>query len=125
MTYSVDFRKKVLAIKTSESLSFFEVANRFGVGKNTVVRWSKRLEPRRTRFKPATTIDMAALARERKRRPEAYQYEFAEPFGVSQRGIGNALKWLGMSRKKNVLTPQSESRGSGSFSSTDNSTSTC
>ena len=33
MTYSIDFRKKVLAIKAQESHSFVEVANRFGVGK--------------------------------------------------------------------------------------------
>ena len=100
MTYSVDFRKKVLAIKAQESLSFVEVANRVGVGKNTVVRWSKRIEPRRTRFKRATKIDLVALAREIRKRPEAYQHELAEQFGVSQRGIGNALKRLGLSRKK-------------------------
>lgn len=100
MTYSIDFRKKVLAIKAQENLSFVEVANRFGVGKSTVVRWSKRIEPQRTRNKPATKIDMVALAREIERRPDAYQYELAELFGVSQRGIGNALKRLGISRKK-------------------------
>ena len=56
MTYSVDFRKQVLSIKAQESLSFIEVANRFGVGKSTVVRWSKRIEPRRTRLKRATKL---------------------------------------------------------------------
>ena len=43
---------------------------------------------------------MTALAREIKKRPEAYQHELAEQFGVSQRGIGKALKRLGLSRNK-------------------------
>ncbi|BAP56984.1 transposase [Thioploca ingrica] len=100
MTYSVEFRKKVLSIKAQENLSFDEVANRVGVGKSTVVRWSKRLEPQRTRHQSATKLDLARLARERELRPDAYQYELAQLWGVSQTGIGNALKRLGISRKK-------------------------
>ena len=46
MTYSLDFRKKVLAVKKRESLSFEGVAQRFDIGsKNTVFRWTKPLEP--------------------------------------------------------------------------------
>ena len=102
MTYSIDFRKKVLSIKQRDQLSFDAVAERFGVGKATVFRWSKRIEAQRTRQKPATKIDMAALARDVEMYPDAYQYERAERFGVSQRGIGAALKRLGVSGKKNL-----------------------
>lgn len=35
MTYSLDFRKKVLQIRAQEGLSFGEAGERFGVGKQT------------------------------------------------------------------------------------------
>ena len=42
MTYSIDFRKKVFEIKEKEKMSFELVSKRFGVGKNTVLVWSKK-----------------------------------------------------------------------------------
>ena len=54
MTYSIDFRKKVLAIKEKEKLTYDEAAKRFQIGKTTLVRWHKKLEPQLTRNKPAT-----------------------------------------------------------------------
>ena len=45
MTYSIDFRKKVLAIKEKEKMSFESISKRFGVGKNTVFVWSKKILP--------------------------------------------------------------------------------
>jgi transposase len=104
MTYSADLRKKVLLIKEQEKLSFEEVAERFGVGKASVFRWSKRLEAKRTRHKPATKINGEALKKDVAMYPDAYQYERAERFGVSQRGICWALKRLGISYKKNIVT---------------------
>ena len=58
MTYSIDFRKKVLKIRAEEDLSIESVAFRFGVGKASVMRWLIQLEPKRTRNKSATKIDM-------------------------------------------------------------------
>ena len=63
MTYSVDFRRKALAIKEQENLTFEEAATRFGVGKASLVRWNARLEPCRTRQRPATKIGDEALRR--------------------------------------------------------------
>jgi hypothetical protein len=54
MAYPIDFRRKVLEIKYRDGLSFEETALRFGVGKSSVSRWAKRLEPCLTRKKPAT-----------------------------------------------------------------------
>ncbi len=101
MTYSIDFRRKVMEIKERDGLSFEQVAARFGIGKSSVGRWTKRLEPCRSRNKPATKIDMELLERDVELYPDAYQYERAERFGCSQRGIGEALKRLKISRKKN------------------------
>ena len=60
MTYSIDFRKKVLSIKEQDQLTFSEVSQRFGVGQATVVRWSKNLEPKRTRNKPTIKLNWEA-----------------------------------------------------------------
>jgi transposase len=108
MTYTLDFRKKVLAVKEREHLSFEEVTRRFDIGsKNTVFRWSKQLEPCTTRNKPATKIDMDALACDVKRHPDAYQYERAQRLGVSESCVQAALKRLKISHKKNTKASKS------------------
>ncbi|BAP57309.1 hypothetical protein THII_3012 [Thioploca ingrica] len=47
MTYSIDFRRKALLIKPREYLSVETTAERFGVGKMSVFRWSKQIEAQR------------------------------------------------------------------------------
>ncbi len=106
MTYSLDFRKKVLTVKEREGLSFEEVAVRFDIGsKNTVFRWTKKLAPCETRNKPATKIDRDALVSDIKLYPDAYQYERAGRLGVSGSCVQSALKRLKISRKKNTWAP--------------------
>ena len=61
MTYSRDFRSRVLMLREKEGLSMAEAAKRFDVGLASVMRWSKNLESKTTRNKPATKIDMEAL----------------------------------------------------------------
>lgn len=110
MTYSLDFRRKVMSVKSKEGLSFAKTAQRFCVGLASVVRWSKKLEPQTKRYKPATKIDMEALKEDIKLYPDAYQYERAERFGVSTNGIGYALRRLGVTYKKNPQASQGGSR---------------
>ena len=50
----------------------------------SVVRWLKRCEPLRHRSKPATRIDMDALAQDVIDYPDACHCERAARFGVSQ-----------------------------------------
>ncbi len=107
MAYSIDFRRKVLEIKARTGLSFEETAHRFGVSKSSVSRWAKRLEPSRTRNKPATKIYPDQLIRDVEQHPDAYQHERAERFGCSQRGICDALKRLKISREKKIFPPES------------------
>ena len=101
MTYPVEFRRKVLSVREKEGLTIAEVAARFCVGVATVVRWMQRLEPHRTRYKPATKIDRIALARDVREFPDAYQAERAKRLGVSEKGIGHALRRMNISYKKN------------------------
>jgi transposase len=101
MTYSIDFRLKVLSVRAAENLTISEVSTRFGVGIATVVRWIKRVEPYRTRIKPATKIDRILLAEDVRIFPDAYQAERAKRLGVSEKGIGHALRRMGITYKKN------------------------
>jgi transposase len=84
-----------------EGLSFEEAGRRFGVGKQTIYRWSKSIEPKLTRNKNPLKIDNACLRADVEKYPDAYQKERAQRLGVSRRGIGWALKRLGFSYKKN------------------------
>ena len=43
MTYSLNFRKKVLDTRIKERLSFAKVARRFGVSVNSIFLWSKKI----------------------------------------------------------------------------------
>lgn len=105
MTYSLDFRKKVLAVKKREGLSFEDIALRFDIGsKHTVFRWTKQLEPCATRNKGATKIDMDSLERDVKLYPDAYQYERAQRLNVSESCVQAALKRLNIHHKKNTKT---------------------
>ena len=106
MTYSVDFRCKVLFYREMHGLTILEVSSHFEVGIASVTRWLKRLEPFRKRYKRPTRIDMEALRRDVELYPDAYQYERAARFGVSEKGIGHALRRMGVSYKKNISSSQ-------------------
>lgn len=102
MAYSLDFRRHVFKIKEKEGLTYQEVSERFGINIRTLFRWSKRIEPKTTRDKPSTKIDMDALAKDVDENPDRYQYERAIAFGVSQSAIFYALRRLRISTKKNA-----------------------
>ena len=106
MTYSTDFRRKVPEVKERDGLSFEQAAALFGIAKSSIQRWTERIEPCRSRNKPATKIDMELLEQDVGLHPDAYQYERAGRFGCGRRGIGEALKRLSISRKKNSFASE-------------------
>lgn len=110
MTYSRDFRKKVLSIRAKEGLTFVQTAKRFGVSVNSIFLWSKRLEPKRTKNRPVLKIDKEALIEDIKKYPDAYNYERASRFNISTSGIFWAMKRLGVTYKKNAQSPQGQRR---------------
>lgn len=107
MAYSLDFRKQVFKVKEKNNFTFEQTAEHFGITIRTLFRWSKRLEPKLKREKPATKVDMKRLEQDVKKNPDAYQYERAEKFGVTQSAIYYALKRLDISVKKNANSSQS------------------
>ena len=116
MTYSLDFRKKVLSIRSKEKLSFAQVAKRFGISVNSVFLWSKRLEPRLTKSRPAIKIDREILMEDIKKHPDAFNYERAHRLNVSTSGIRCAMKRLRISYKKNTQSSQGLRRKKGNLS---------
>lgn len=110
MTYSLDFRRKLFSIKASKKLTFLETSQLFNISMATLFRWSKKIEPSRTRNKPATKIDMNALKRDIEAYPDAYQFERAQRLGVSAGGIFHALKRLKVTYKKNAQSPKNVRR---------------
>jgi len=108
MTYSTDFRKKVLWVKEEKKLTFGEVSERFCVGVSSVVRWSKNIESKGKRNKKATKLNWEELLKDVEAHPDSYQYERAQRFGVSRQGIAYALKRLNISYKKKPLSTEKQ-----------------
>ena len=69
MTYSIDFRKKVLQIRKEKGLSILETGELFKISPTSIVNWSKNILPKTGRKKLATKIDMQALANDIKKNP--------------------------------------------------------
>lgn len=60
MSYSGDFRKKVLA-KLDEGYSIRAVASQFEIDKNTILSWKKYIETKRRRPRKPSKIDNQVL----------------------------------------------------------------
>ncbi len=101
--YSLDFRKRVFTIKEKENLTFVQTSKRFRVGMTTLFAWQKRMEPKTTRNKPATKIDMETLKIDAQKNPDRFQWERAQDYNVSAWAIGKALRRLNLSLKKNSV----------------------
>lgn len=94
MTYSKDLRLKVLETREKDNLSMKEVSKRFGVGVTSFMRWTKNLDSKKTRNKPAVKIDMDALRSDVKEFPDAYLKERAERLKVSHNLYLESIKAL-------------------------------
>lgn len=101
MTYSLDFRRHVLFVREEECLSIRETSERFSVGIASIVRWLKDPEPKATREGRPRKVDLDLLAQDLRDNPDAYQYERAARFGVTQKAIWMALQKLDTTHKKN------------------------
>ena len=102
MTYPLKFRQHVLEVQKQEGLTFEETSQRFRIGKTSLVRWHRRVEPVKSRNRLPRKISMEALAEDVQHSPDAYQYERAARLGVST----YALKRLGITFKKRASNIQ-------------------
>ena len=104
MTYSLDFRRRVMNLKETRGLSFQQTSDLFGISMRSLFRWSDRLEPCTTRSSYIQKLDPVALARDVEEYPDSYQKERAARLGVSESAIKVGLKKLGITRKKKPHT---------------------
>jgi transposase len=107
MSYSLDYRNRVMKIKNDKNLTFESTSKRFGIGIRTLFRWQIDIEPKKTRNKPATKINMDNLKSDIDKNPDSYLAERATRFGVSISGIFYALQRLKITYKKNSVSPKS------------------
>lgn len=101
MTYSVDFRKKVVAfVKNGGSPA--EAACRFEVSLWCVRDWQvcKDLQPRQTGIPRHRKIDKEKLLAHVREHPDAFLRERAQAFGVRISSVEYALKQLKVTHKK-------------------------
>lgn len=119
MTYSLDFRKKALSIRSREKLSFAQTAKRFGVSVNSLFLWSKKIEPKQTKNRPAIKIDKEILMEDIEKYPDAFSYERADRLNVTASGIRSAMKRLKISYKKNIKSSQGLRKKKRNFSGKD------
>ena len=87
MTYSLDFRQKVLSVRERDNLTFQQVSNRFSVGVGSVVRWLNCADIKPYIRVKARKIDLDLLAQDVEKYPGSYQFERAEGFSVCQKSI--------------------------------------
>ena len=118
MTYSIDFRRRVLSIRKKEGLTLEQTSQRFGVGRASLCRWLKRLEPDQSGPRKRK-IDPAALARDVRQYPDAYRHERAARFGVAPNAIFQALRKLGVTYKKSPPASKGGRRRSACLPRTD------
>lgn len=103
MTYSLDFRKKVLAVKEQENLSLINVAARFSIGVATVFRWTQDIEVRRSRVnKKPSKLCFEILSADVEKYPDSYHAERAARLGASEGKVCLAMKRHNLTRKKNT-----------------------
>ena len=91
MTYSIDYRKKVLS-SIDNGLTVREAATFYAISTSTIHSWRENLEPRKWRDKAPTKI------------PDDYQYERANRLGCSKTDIHHTLKRLNISQKEDTRT---------------------
>lgn len=104
MTYSLDFRKKVLEVREREGLSMREVADHFSIGVATVMRWSQKLVPLRTRNVTPSKLPLHILQADCEQYPDSYHYERAQRLGVGKSTVWQAMRKLNLTYKKNFET---------------------
>ena len=101
MTYLLEFRWHVLAVRAKEGLTFAQTWAWFSVGIAILTRWSKTLEPKAKREgRRRRKVDLDRLSQDVKDHPDSYQYERAARFKVFQKAIWNGLNALKITYKK-------------------------
>lgn len=102
MSYSVDFRRQALRTLSKNGFSYRKTAVFYGISPDCLVRWKRQLEPKLSDPREPRKISNATLRADVRNHPDDFAYERASRLGVSKSGISDAMRRLGLSRKKNT-----------------------
>lgn len=108
MAYSPDYRELIVS-KLNEGATYRALERDYKLSRTTILKWKKDIS-RKLRVAKPTKIDNEKLKEDVALYPDDYQYERAVRFNCSQRAIGIALKRIGITQKKDLNSPPSESR---------------
>jgi transposase len=103
MAYSTDLRQRALAYAKIHGPT--AAAKVFNIGRGSLYNWLNNLETRGT-LAPCpppgrqSKLDLEALRQYVEEKPDLYQHEYGEHFGVVKSRICTALKQLNITRKK-------------------------
>lgn len=90
-------------------MSFVQLAEFYNLSLTTIQNWKRRIHSKTTRQTKPYKIPDDILLIDVKQHPDDYMYERAQRFGCSKSGIELALKYLGISQKKDLRTSKSVS----------------
>ncbi|WP_139852299.1 IS630 transposase-related protein [Acinetobacter pullicarnis] len=93
MTYSVHFRKKVLA-KLESGMSIRALADKYDLSPTTIQKWKTKLEPKPDCVRKPLKIEDQALSDDLLNYPDATFTERASRFNCSAVAISKAIKRL-------------------------------
>lgn len=101
MSYTQDFKQKVLEIKKRDKLSVRKAAAFFELSTNTIRLWMKPPEQKISKARQMKVTDEQHL-NDVAEFPDAFQYERAERLNCSQGTIQYRLRRLKITRKKRL-----------------------
>lgn len=105
MAYSSDYRELIVS-RLNKGATYRALEAEFKLSRTTILKWKKDVNRKLRPAKP-TKIDNDKLREDVALYPDDYQHERALRFNCTQRGIGIALKRLGISQKKDLNPPSS------------------
>lgn len=107
MTYSVKFRKHVLATRENEDLTIIETSKRFNIGLASIVRWLRNVTPKKP-IRPMRKINLELLRQDVEEVKDLFIKDRAKKFNVSTESMRRALLKIGFTHKKQRFFPKSK-----------------
>jgi transposase len=107
MSYSLDFRQKVMAMKQKHGWTFEKTCQHFEISMRTLFRWSNKIEPIKKYTIRKSKIEKDVLLKDVEMYPDSYISERAERLGVSKSAMQRYLKKFNITYKKKSKTSKS------------------
>ena len=105
-SYSKKFKKEAVRLHKEGGLQIQEVSKLLSVSTRSISRWVNHGIENKERVVVPLKIPNDKLLEDVELYPDAYLHERAARLNCSKSGVGDALKRLGITRKKNTSSPK-------------------